>query len=786
MRVEAPSQRRRAPRTAGAAFAIVAALFSPGRANARPAAAQVESLPRTHDGDAGAANRPQSVITPIHLSLTGHSSPSARAEGTRQSLPAEGTRQSLPAEGTRRSLPAEGTRRSLPAEGTRRSLPAEGTRRSLPAEGTRRSLPAEGTRRSLPAVVTSRTVRRTIAMPNMGARLSALRRATPHGAFDVLALGLTDEAIAASGAQVQGRVGPVVSLRASVAALARLQPRADWIDAPQPLRPALDTARRSVAADAADEGQDFSTAYRGRGVIIAAYDTGVDLRHPDLRQLDGATRVRALWDQDGDALPPPPTADFGSSCRVALLLEDACPATDPLGHGTTVLAAAASSGPRYRGIAPEADLVMVQSSTFGALLPAMAFADDAAAALGRPMVFNISLTGQEGPHDGTSLEAQAINGYGHLVVVAAGNEGALAVHASTVSADAADVWLRFPPLLAPADRRAVVDVWGEPGSRALDASVILLDDVGTLVATTATIGIGDDGRTDALEAMDESIGTVDLDAGVFAGNDRPHIRIALTLDDWEDAPAGAFRIAVRVRHEGLVHLWVDTPATEPAIVVFDEQRRVETQVLGDTESTISDPSTAVAAIAVAAYTTKTEVETTDGVLLSVAGEVGALAAFTSRGPTLSPQETGAKPELSAPGNLIVAARSRDALPTSGAISDLYRAAAGTSFSAPLVAGAAAVILSAAPELSPANVKQLLLETAGRPGDADPRWGAGRLDVTQAVGAAVGFDNGCICVRSRGQAPVSVWALLLLAALSVVMTKARVLPLGRACLGRHQA
>ncbi len=66
--------------------------------------------------------------------------------------------------------------------------------------------------------------------------------------------------------------------------------------------------------------------------------------------------------------------------------------------------------------------------------------------------------------------------------------------------------------------------------------------------------------------------------------------------------------------------------------------------------------------------------------------------------------------------------------------DLYANASGSSFSAPQVAGAAALIRSVRPDLRPAGVRELLLDTAAdinAPG-WDHRTGAGRLDVLAAV------------------------------------------------------
>jgi thermitase len=67
----------------------------------------------------------------------------------------------------------------------------------------------------------------------------------------------------------------------------------------------------------------------------------------------------------------------------------------------------------------------------------------------------------------------------------------------------------------------------------------------------------------------------------------------------------------------------------------------------------------------------------------------------------------------------------------------YSSAAGTSFSAPIVAGAAALLFSANPQLTPAQVTSLLELNADDLGPAgrDPQYGWGRLNIAQAMAAA---------------------------------------------------
>ena len=64
--------------------------------------------------------------------------------------------------------------------------------------------------------------------------------------------------------------------------------------------------------------------------------------------------------------------------------------------------------------------------------------------------------------------------------------------------------------------------------------------------------------------------------------------------------------------------------------------------------------------------------------------------------------------------------------------DAYGYGSGTSFSAPLVAGAAALLLEAHPEWGPAEVRAALMATADRADVPDSQYGWGRIDALQAL------------------------------------------------------
>ncbi|MFE6287332.1 S8 family serine peptidase [Streptomyces sp. NPDC057877] len=111
-----------------------------------------------------------------------------------------------------------------------------------------------------------------------------------------------------------------------------------------------------------------------------------------------------------------------------------------------------------------------------------------------------------------------------------------------------------------------------------------------------------------------------------------------------------------------------------------------------------------------------------------------LAPFSSRGPRLG--DDGVKPDVTAPGVGIVAARAQGT--TMGEIVDgTYVAASGTSMAAPHVAGAAALLAQQHPDWTAEQLKNALISTARTiSGQRVTEQGGGRIDLAAAAKAPV--------------------------------------------------
>ncbi|MCA2216207.1 S8 family serine peptidase [Jidongwangia harbinensis] len=134
---------------------------------------------------------------------------------------------------------------------------------------------------------------------------------------------------------------------------------------------------------------------------------------------------------------------------------------------------------------------------------------------------------------------------------------------------------------------------------------------------------------------------------------------------------------------------------------------------GGAASTVGSPGTADAALTVGAV-----------------DRAERIAGFSSRGPRLG--DLGLKPEITAPGVGIVAARAAGTA-MGDPVDARYTAANGTSMATPHVAGAAAVLAQQHPDWTAAQLKNALVSTVRTaPGTDVYAQGAGRVDVARAV------------------------------------------------------
>ena len=104
-----------------------------------------------------------------------------------------------------------------------------------------------------------------------------------------------------------------------------------------------------------------------------------------------------------------------------------------------------------------------------------------------------------------------------------------------------------------------------------------------------------------------------------------------------------------------------------------------------------------------------------------------VADFSSRGPT---SDGRIKPDILLPGVSIISSRAKDTS-LGNSVGDNYAELSGTSMATPHASGIAALVLQTRPELTPAQLKALLMETAVDLGLSPNDQGTGRADAYAA-------------------------------------------------------
>ena len=163
----------------------------------------------------------------------------------------------------------------------------------------------------------------------------------------------------------------VVRLKEDAMELLTDIPQVTFVEKPKALYFALEDARFSSCLTGVQRGIE---GLSGKEVIFACVDSGVDYNHPDFRNEDGSTRILYLWDQTIPGNPPTGynrgtefTAEQINNALGAQTVQERrriVPSEDISGHGTSVLGIGAGngrgSGGRFRGVAYEADLIVVK------------------------------------------------------------------------------------------------------------------------------------------------------------------------------------------------------------------------------------------------------------------------------------------------------------------------------------------------------------------------------------------------------------------------------------------
>ena len=453
---------------------------------------------------------------------------------------------------------------------------------------------------------------------------------------------------------------------------------------------------------------------------IAIIDTGIDVEHagfqdPSLPIPDGFPRANT----DADL------AFTNRKVIVARSYADLFAAVDPdasprdhVGHGTATAMAAAgvsNTGPlaMISGVAPKAYLGSYKvfgspGVNDGATDAAILKAIDDAVADGMDVI-SMSLGTIEATRIEDDIEVVALEraaALGVIVVIAAGNDGP---DPSTIG--------------SPGTAPSAITVGASKNDRAFGASA-------TLEGSAPVLAIPGAGANSAtpITAPLAAVGTIcTAPAASLKGRIAFILRGTCTfevkLNNAQAAGAIAALVYTVETDPDPFTMGVGTATLPASMIAYADGTAIQ-QTLAQNPSPVTTLS----------FTLGPVIVSTDG-----------LVAFSSRGPNV---DLNVKPDLSAVGtNFYTATQKFD---TNGEMYDPtgYTVSQGTSFSTPLIAGAAALLKAARPGLSMAQYRSLLIDNAGAASGGVQQRGAGILDMSAplrstvaAVPAVVSFQVG---------------------------------------------
>lgn len=482
--------------------------------------------------------------------------------------------------------------------------------------------------------------------------------------------------------------------------------------------------------------------YDGSDVLFGMIDTGIDWTHLDFRNdvNPSQSRILFIWDMataPGNGRFSPAGFSYGVEFNQTHINNelDGSPEGYVVSmtnsfHGTTVAGIAIGDGSAFannglaKGVAPKAGILVVRvnQSTTAEIIDGINWLIQKANQLGKPIVVNISLGGHFGAHDGSRVDEQYLSsqaGAGKIFVVAAGNSGNSNIHSEGTVVTSQSTTFS----VAATTTALLIDLWYKGG------------DAYTFHLTNPT------GTTISFNTMSDNVGYYPNDdyAEVYNGTEtispitNGDGRIVLYISDLNNGTVTAGTWTMNLQRvsfsgNGKWDAWI--AGTAGGSVTFTSNNNFL--------KTLTMPGTATNAITVANYSGGGIYVDINGVQRGTSNLDGRRVATSSRGPT----RTGIqKPEISAVGNVARTTRASAYNPGSSQLLPggfHYVSGSGTSYAAPHVAGAIALLLQKWNSLTPTDVKNKLISSATTDTQTgsvwNDSWGFGKLYVPFALQA----------------------------------------------------
>lgn len=545
-----------------------------------------------------------------------------------------------------------------------------------------------------------------------------------------------------------------------------------------------DLARKDTNVDIVRKGGDgLPKGYDGSGVIVAEYDSGIEPGHLTFLDKDRKEcRIRRIWHYTNTQNPDGTYATEETAYETPEAIAEFKTDNPDETHGTHtlgILAGSFGSGGEdkdhdYSGMAPGADILLgcgnvVYSNVARSIVRFLEYAEEEE----KPLVINLSIGDNIGPHDGTDIFPRLLNEVGATVpiFISSGNEGRnkIALNKRFTGEDNTVRTVIIP-------RSTIRNHLGASWEAACEVQVWSEDDTPFTIETglwdksedkwVFSMPVAPDGEASYIaNGAYESVSTCQDDEfdylyqdsaiGISTGYDPNNGRY--TADIW-------YMLNKQINH-------IDRNIVPVLIVKGKDGKRVDIYCDGDynefgtskmpgwddgmTDGTISNIVCGENIFSVGSYCTRLILDP------SVEGEV---SDFTSWG--ILP-DGRVLPDILAPGDHIVSAMSTPFTESEYFSTTAYPAVygvmygednpfywtllQGTSQASPAMAGIAALWLQANPELTPADIKRIVKETARPTSNMTPQCGAGKVDALAGIKEAIRMSGVETVVAAGGTA-----------------------------------
>lgn len=626
--------------------------------------------------------------------------------------------------------------------------------------------------------------------------------ATSLRAFITLSAGHTASELPES-VEVQSERGDIVLAQFSRDAIAELEncPAVKSISLEKPVEVKLNRARALSGVDKIHSGEGLPQAYTGKGVLCALVDGGFDPNHVSFLNEDGSSRIENFTyfrpTQSGSVNPETYDADympaidtessqtyhgthtmgimaggFRGDVTAGVLLEDE--SNMPIGATVETLA-----NPYY-GVATDAALSVACGASTDYLVAQgidailnYAWWRQQQSGKPSPVVLNLSMGSNIGPHDGSAMlskyiDAEVERGMPTLIpVISSGNEGDLpiALHKTFTEGDTelktAFLSHNLLPENNPNALYGQIYIYSDT-AEPFEIQAVVVNKTRGKVAMQNALGASPEGATKYMVSSNEYAEEGDIVSeqlgryfrgylGVMAAEDRDESGRYMAMIDMQlaetDENQGNYVAGLLVK--GKAGQRIDVYCTGDWFYLSDHGMKSDGFMDGMTDGTISDMATGKTPIVVGSYNCRNYWGSLDGNVYGYDDDIfsnNKVSGFSSYGTLIDGRRL---PHVCAPGATIISASNEYFIQDNGVGDDQIQATyhdgtrryswhycSGTSMSAPLVAGSIATWLEADPALTAADALDIIKQTATIDADVDFRdrvkWGAGKFNAYEGL------------------------------------------------------